>query len=92
MSHDMQRLPSRNNNARLLASIQCATLQILLGSTDTTNRQAAFADERADNCAATCGAGRCGGVRPCGPGNQAASESEVYGGAAGGCESAGVKV
>ena len=32
----MQRLPSRNNNARLLAAIQCATLQILLGAHDST--------------------------------------------------------
>ena len=35
----MHRLPRHNNNARLLAAIQCATLQILLGAHDSTIAQ-----------------------------------------------------
>lgn len=35
----MHRLPSRDNDARLLAAIQCATLQILLGTHDSTIAQ-----------------------------------------------------
>ena len=43
--NDMHRLPSRNNNARLLAAIQQSQLQILRGSTDSTNRQVMHTDK-----------------------------------------------
>ena len=44
----LQRLPSRNDNARLLAAIQSATLQILLGATDSAASQVAYTGQRTD--------------------------------------------
>ncbi len=54
----VRRLQSRNDNARLLAAIQCASLYFLLGANDSADRQAADADKRADHGAAQGSVGR----------------------------------
>lgn len=84
--NDLQRLPSRNDNARLLAAIQSATLQILLGATDSAARQVTHTNNRADNSAQEDGAI---GFSICWPeraGDTRTGEKQDAGGAAAGSE------
>ena len=60
----MHRLPARNDNARLVAAIQCASLYFLFGATDTANRQAENTNDRRNNCTAACGFSGCNRQRP----------------------------
>ena len=85
----MHILPGRNNNARLVAAIQCASLYFLLSATDSTNRQITHTDNSADNGPAAGGAGRCDGVGARRDRNQAAGQGHRAGAGAG--EGAGVK-
>ena len=85
----VQILPGRNNDARLVAAIQCASLYFLLGATDSTNRQITHTDDSADNGQKAGGAGRCDVMGARRDRNQAAGEA--HGAGCGANQGAGVK-
>lgn len=83
-THALQRLPSRHDNARLLAAIQLTTLRFLLGATDSATGQGTHTNERADRCTAACGACGCHRLWPQRSIDTRTGEKQDAGGAAAG--------
>ena len=74
-------MPSSNDNARLVAAIQCASLYFLLCPIDTTNRQATQPNDRPDHGTATCGFSGCDGMWTSGVAGQSFGQRPDGGGA-----------
>ncbi len=86
IDYDLHRLPGCDDNPGPLETLQLTTLRFLLGATDSTTRQAADTDKRADSCTAqgsACGRGGMGIQRA---GDTQAGENESYSGTAAGRE------
>ena len=83
---DLHRLSGIHDNTRLVAAIQCATLQILFGAFDTANRQTENTDKRSDHCASPCGDWHCNCPRTQRAGNTRAGEVKNDGGSAAGSQ------